>query len=124
MHLGYIDERALSEPQLDVVIHDRVRHPAVQFGLRHRLPAVRAGAALEGPNEIGRDPAAVEIAGLSVHAFLVQPGSVDASRVERDVVGGWLVSKTLRAFVDSPTTTPATSIRTRRSQGTTAGERG
>ena len=51
-----------------------------------RLPARRARAALERPAQLGGDPAAVEVAGLRLHALVAEPAGVHPARVERDVV--------------------------------------
>ena len=42
-------------------------------------PAERAARALEGADELGRDPAPVEVALLGLHPLLVHPGGVDAA---------------------------------------------
>src|SRR3954451_24165255 len=56
-------------------------------------PAARAGRALEGTDQVGRDPASVEIALLGHDALLVEPGGVDAPRVERDVITQGFVAR-------------------------------
>ncbi len=50
------------------------------------LPAAGAGGALEGPADVGSDPAAVEAACLRADALVVQVARVHAPRVEGDVV--------------------------------------
>src|SRR3954465_1884301 len=50
-------------------------------------PPRRAGPALERPEHVGADPAAVERAVVRLHPLVVDPARADALGVERDVVG-------------------------------------
>ena len=50
------------------------------------------GPPLKGPVTSGRDPAAVEVAGLGHDAIVIDPGLVDPPGVERDVAGDGLVA--------------------------------
>src|SRR3954447_16243221 len=58
-----------------------------------RSPAERARGALEGPDEVARDPPAVEVAVLRVHALVVHPSGVHPAGVERDVIAYRLVAR-------------------------------
>src|SRR5215212_1057086 len=56
-------------------------------------PAQRAGRALERPDQVRRDPAAVEVALLRVDLLVVHPRRVDAAGIEREVVAQRLVAR-------------------------------
>ena len=62
-----------------------------QRDCRHQL-SVPDGP-LNGPIQIGGDPAAVEVAVLGVRALVVEPRRVDTPRVERDVVSQRLIAR-------------------------------
>ena len=74
-----------------------VRCPASDDELPGELsagsPAERAGRAFERTDQIGGDPAAVEVAVLGVRALVVEPRRVDTPRVERDVVSQRLIAR-------------------------------
>ena len=50
------------------------------------LPERAAGYTLEGSGDVGRDPAAVEVARLRCDAFAIHKAFVDGSGIEGDVV--------------------------------------
>jgi hypothetical protein len=54
--------------------------------LGDRSPAERSRWSLEGAEQVGCDPAAVEVAPLCLHAFCAKPCGIHAARVEGDVV--------------------------------------
>jgi len=62
-----------------------VRRADRPWTLARWSPAERTSRALEGADQIGRDPAAVEVAVLGLDALVVEPAGVHPRRVERDV---------------------------------------
>ena len=82
---GHDLARARLDGDLVSTAHDTA-HGAVPCPRVPRLPAERAGRSFERADQVGGDPASVEVALLRVDALVVQPGGVDASGVEGDVI--------------------------------------
>ena len=70
----------------------RVQHPGcADRGLTLRPPALRPGLALERPDDLRGDPAAIEVARLRGRPLVADPGLVDLPRRKPEVVLDGLV---------------------------------